>query len=68
MGASVMTKEQVMDRLRPVYERAAREMTGVSFLLTDEEMKVFNREDMVQLEVEAGYSQAGVEGNRHDRA
>ena len=51
-----MTKEKVMDRLRPIFERAVRERTGVSYLISIQEMAVFDDGDLALLEVQTGYA------------
>lgn len=51
-----MTKERVMDRLRPIFERAVRERTGVSYFISIEEMAVFDDADLALLEVQTGYA------------
>lgn len=50
-----VTKQDVIDRLKPLYEMALRERTGVTFLMTEEEQNVFSRADLEALEVETGY-------------
>lgn len=51
-----MTKEQVFERLRPIYVRAVQERTGVSYLITTEEMAVFDKADRAILESQTGYA------------
>lgn len=51
-----MTKELVSERLRPLFERAVREKSGVSYLMTPEEMSVFSKKDLAILEVQTGYA------------
>lgn len=50
-----VTKQDVADRLKPIYEKAVVERTGVTFMMTAEEQNVFSREDIEALEVETGY-------------
>lgn len=49
------TNEDVTNRLRPIFQRAVRDRTGVSYLLSEDEAKVFSDEDLVALEAETGY-------------
>lgn len=52
-----ITKEKVADRLRPIFERAVRERTGVSYLISTAELKVFDDSDLLALENETEYAQ-----------
>lgn len=50
-----VTKKEVKERLRPVYEAAMRDRTGVSILFTSEEAEVFTMDDLHRFEEEIGY-------------
>lgn len=52
----IPTTQIVVDRLRPIYERAVRERTGVSFLLSESEAAVFSDRDRAALEEVTGYT------------
>jgi hypothetical protein len=50
-----MKKQDVIERLRPHFEAAVRNRTGVSFLLSEVEQQVFDDHDLEMLMVETGY-------------
>ncbi len=50
-----ITKQNIIERLRTVYERAVMERGGVSFFLTDQEQQVFSDADLAALEDETGF-------------
>lgn len=55
--AKKMTKERVAERLRPIFEKAVRDRSGVSYLITTEEIEVFGKEDLAILEAQTGYAE-----------
>lgn len=50
-----ITKESVTKKLRPIFERAVRNKTGASYILTAAEAAVFKAVDLEALKVETGY-------------
>jgi hypothetical protein len=54
--AEAVNKQTVIDRLRPVFEKAVDERTGVSFFLTEAEQLVFGESDLRRLKDETGYT------------
>lgn len=49
------TKQDVINRLRPLFEAAVQNRTGVSYLLSEAESLVFSNEDLEVLRAETGY-------------
>ena len=49
------TKQDVINRLRPVLVAAVQNRTGISYLLSEAESLVFSNEDMAALMAETGY-------------
>lgn len=50
------TQESVLNRLRPLFERAVREKSGVSFLLSNAEAQVLCSEAFDAMKAESGYT------------
>ncbi|NHZ99087.1 hypothetical protein [Massilia sp. CCM 8734] len=50
-----LTKQDVINRLRPIFQRAVQDRSGVSYLFSDEESKVFSEADLEALKTETGY-------------
>lgn len=51
-----VTKQSVIDRIKPLFEQAVKNRTGVSYLLSEAEHRVFTDADLAQIKVETGYS------------
>lgn len=49
------TKQDVIARLRPLFQAAVRNRSGVSYFLSDAERSVFSVEDLRALETETDY-------------
>ncbi len=49
------TTQEVANRLRPIFEKAVRDRTGVSYLLSAEETSVFSGAELEALRREVGY-------------
>jgi hypothetical protein len=49
------TKQDVINWMRPMFQRAVRDRTGVSYLMSEAEAKVFSDDDLQALEAEVGY-------------
>ena len=50
-----LTTQAVANRLRPIFQKAVRDCTGVTYLLSSEEARVFSAADLEALEEETGY-------------
>ena len=50
-----MTKDDVIARLRPIYERAVQERSGVTFALSLEEQGLIDDADIERIKEETGY-------------
>lgn len=49
------TAQDVANRLRPLFEKAVLNHTGVSYILSNEEASVFSVNDLEKLKKETGY-------------
>ncbi|WP_199031395.1 hypothetical protein [Ralstonia sp. ASV6] len=56
MSSKPISKEQVINRLRETFRNAAKDGTGVSFMLSQEECRVVTEHDIETLKDETGYS------------
>ncbi|MNJ60430.1 hypothetical protein D3C77_561620 [compost metagenome] len=54
--SNMATREGVINRLRPIYEAAIRDRSGVSIFLTGEELEVFTMDDLERFQDEIGYN------------
>ncbi|HCF3018605.1 TPA: hypothetical protein NIB55_005875 [Pseudomonas aeruginosa] len=52
----MITKASVKERLKPIFEAAIENRSGVSFLLSPVEAEVFTREDLENFKDEIGYT------------
>lgn len=50
------TKHEVIARLTQIYEKAVRERTGVSLLLSADEAQAFSAADLEKIKEETGYN------------
>lgn len=55
-GAVTQTAHDVIERLRPIFERAVKERSGVSYLMTHAEQQLITDSDMQKLKDETGYT------------
>jgi hypothetical protein len=56
LAEGVVMRHRATDRMRPIYEAAVRERTGVSILMTSSEAMVVDRRVFDEIAALAGYS------------
>ena len=56
MNQHIVSKEQVLCRLRETFLHSVKERTGVSFFLSQEEQQLISKEDVEKLKAETGYA------------
>jgi len=59
------TKEETVDRIRNIYERAVRDRSGVSYILTEDEAGIISQDVIRQIEDETGYRKMRNDGPAH---
>jgi hypothetical protein len=52
----IIIKQTVIDRIKPLFDKAVSERSGVSFLLSKPEQAVISQADIEQIKEETGYN------------